>query len=89
MCNKMIKGFKHWVMYWYYFIHIKLDKKGILNGGLGRGELGCVIGSTGAGKSHYLVQMGVGALRSKIDVVHYTFELSETQVGQRYDSMGC
>lgn len=67
----------------------QLDKKEILQGGLGRGELGIVIGATGAGKSHYLVEMGCAALKAGMDVIHYTLELSETQVGVRYDSNLC
>jgi len=67
----------------------QLDSKDILNGGLGRGELGVVIAPTGVGKSHFLVQMGAEALRVGKNVVHYTFELSETAVGLRYDSNLC
>ena len=39
--------------------------------------------------SHFLVQMGAEALRVGKNVVHYTFELSETAVGLRYDSNLC
>jgi replicative DNA helicase len=67
----------------------ELDKKDILNGGLGSGELGCVVGATGTGKSHFLTFLGAMALRNNVDVLHYTFELSETQVGIRYDSNLC
>jgi len=67
----------------------QLDSQDILNGGLGRGELGVVIAPTGVGKSHFLVQMGAEALRAGKNVVHYTFELSETAVGLRYDSNLC
>ena len=42
--------------------------------------------NTGVGKSHYLVAMGANALRSGKSVLHYTFELTETAVGRRYDS---
>ena len=64
----------------------KLDAKDILDGGLGRGEIGVVTAPTGVGKSHYLVAMGAEALRRGKDVVHYTFELRETVVGRRYDA---
>lgn len=64
----------------------ELDKKGILNGGLGRGELGVVTAGTGAGKSHFLVMLGVEAMKEKKNVLHYTFELTEEAVGLRYDS---
>ena len=66
-----------------------LDKKEVLNGGLGRGEIGVVVANTGVGKSHYLVAMGAEALRRGKNVVHYTFELTETAVGIRYDSNLC
>jgi len=39
--------------------------------------------------SHFLTMLGANALRNNIDVLHYTFELSETQVGIRYDSNLC
>ena len=67
----------------------RLDAKDILQGGLGRGELGVVTANTGVGKSHYLVAMGANAMRVGKNVVHYTFELSETAVGLRYDSNLC
>jgi replicative DNA helicase len=67
----------------------QIDAQDVLNGGLGRGELGVVIAPTGVGKSHFLVQMGAEALRVGKNVVHYTFELSETAVGLRYDSNLC
>ena len=66
-----------------------LDKKEVLNGGLGRGEIGVVVANTGVGKSHYLVAMGAEAIRRGKNVVHYTFELTETAVGIRYDSNLC
>ena len=37
-------------------------------------------GPTGVGKSHYLVAMGANALRYGKNVLHYTFELTETAV---------
>lgn len=67
----------------------ELDKKEILNGGSGKGELLCAVGATGAGKSHFLVMLGANALREGKNVLHYTFELSETSVGIRYDSNLC
>lgn len=67
----------------------QLDKKSVLNGGLGRGEIGVIIASTGGGKSHFLVHVGSEALRIGKNVVHYTFELSEACVGLRYDSNLC
>jgi hypothetical protein len=67
----------------------ELDAPQILQGGLGRGEIGVVTANTGVGKSHYLVQMGANAMKAGKNVVHYTFELSETAVGIRYDSNLC
>lgn len=67
----------------------ELDKKEILNGGSGKGELLCVVGASGSGKSHWLTMIGANALREGKNVLHYTFELSETAVGIRYDSNLC
>ncbi len=67
----------------------EIDKKEILNGGLGAGEIGVIIAPTGVGKSHFLTMLGANALRKGIDVLHYTFELSEAAVGVRYDSNLC
>jgi KaiC/GvpD/RAD55 family RecA-like ATPase len=64
----------------------QLDQKSVLNGGLGRGELGVIVANTGVGKSHMLVSLGAQALKLGKNVVHYTLELSETAVGIRYDS---
>ena len=67
----------------------QIDSKDILNGGLGRGELGVITAPTGAGKSHWLVHVGCEAMRVGKNVIHYTFELSERSVGIRYDSNLC
>ena len=58
----------------------------ITGGGLGKSELGVVIAPTGAGKSMVLVHLGVEALRVGKNVVHYTLELQDTVVANRYDS---
>ena len=58
----------------------------ICKGGLGRNELGVVIAPTGAGKSMVLVHLGAQAVQEGKIVVHYTLELGDTIVGQRYDS---
>jgi len=81
------------------FIHINrnpvptglhfLDKDGILNGGLGRGEIGVITAPTGVGKSHFLVSLGAEAIKRGRNVIHYTFELTENVVGLRYDSHLC
>jgi replicative DNA helicase len=58
----------------------------ITGGGLGKSELGVVIAPTGAGKSMVLVHLGVEALRAGKNVIHYTLELQDTVVANRYDS---
>jgi replicative DNA helicase len=67
----------------------QLDAKDVFNGGVGRGEIAIVTAPTGVGKSHWLVSMGVEALKRGKNVIHYTFELTETSVGLRYDSNLC
>jgi KaiC/GvpD/RAD55 family RecA-like ATPase len=62
----------------------KIDK--ITKGGLGVGELIVVIAPTGAGKSHVLVHLGAQALKQGKNVVHFTLELADTAVAQRYDA---
>ena len=58
----------------------------IIRGGLGKRELGVIVAPTGAGKSMALVHIGAEALRQGRTVVHYTLELADTTVGNRYDS---
>lgn len=67
----------------------ELDKRDILNGGAGAGEVSIVMSATGVGKSHFLTMLGANALRQGTNVLHYTFELSETAIGVRYDSNLC
>ena len=67
----------------------EIDKKDVLNGGLGRGEIGVITAPTGVGKSHFLIHVGCEALRVGKNVIHYTFELSERAAGLRYDSNLC
>ena len=64
----------------------QLDAREIMNGGLGKGELFCVMAPTSVGKSHMLVQLGANAMRAGKNVLHYTFELRENKVATRYDS---
>lgn len=58
----------------------------LLDGGVGPGELCVMCAGTGVGKSHCLVDIGHHALKLGYNVVHYTFELGDVQVGRRYDS---
>ena len=55
-------------------------------GGLGAGELGVVIAPTGAGKSMVLTHLGAQAVKEGKTVIHYTLELAESAIGNRYDS---
>jgi len=59
---------------------------GIIGGGMGKGELGVVISPTGVGKSMVLTHMGMQALQRGSNVVHYTLELQDVTIGNRYDS---
>jgi len=59
----------------------------ILNGGLSKGELGIICGGVGLGKSFALCSVAKNALLKGLNVLHYTLELYEHQVGLRYDSM--
>ena len=56
----------------------------LMDGGLGPGELGVVMAPSGIGKSWFLSKIACSALQNGLDVLHYTLELSENYVGQRY-----
>ena len=58
----------------------------LTSGGLGTGELGMIIAPTGAGKSMVLCYLGSAAVKAGKNVVHYTLELSDKIVANRYDS---
>lgn len=55
-------------------------------GGLSGGELGIILGGTGAGKSFMLAQIAHAAFCQGKKVVYYSFELREFPVGFRLDS---
>lgn len=59
----------------------------LMDGGLGGGELGVVMAPSGIGKSWFLSKIACSALQSGHDVLHYTLELSESYVGQRYTTI--
>ena len=59
----------------------------LMDGGLGPGELGVVVAPSGVGKTWILTALGASAVRQGLSVVHYTMELSEHYVGQRYDTV--
>jgi replicative DNA helicase len=58
-----------------------------MDGGLAPGELGVVMAPAGIGKSWLLINIGANAMKAGKTVVHYTLELNENYVGQRYDSV--
>ena len=62
------------------------DIDNITGGGLGKSELGVVIAPTGAGKSMLLVHLGATGIKEGKAVVHYTLELQDTVIANRYDS---
>ena len=59
----------------------------LMDGGLAPGELGVVMAPAGIGKSWMLINIGANAVKAGKTVVHYTLELNENYVGQRYDSV--
>jgi len=58
----------------------------LLDGGLGKGELGFIIGPAGSGKSWVLSRFGSEAIRQGKNVLHFTMELNQSYTGLRYDS---
>ena len=59
----------------------------LMDGGLAPGELGVVMAPAGIGKSWLLINIGANAVKAGKTVVHYTLELNQNYVGQRYDSV--
>lgn len=62
-----------------------VDKK--LYGGFKRGELDIWCAGSGGGKSLFLANLGVNFAMAGLNVIYFTFELSEELVGMRIDSM--
>jgi len=60
--------------------------KVLKGGGVSGGELCVVLAPTSHGKSHALVDIAANAAMLGFNVAHYTFELSEVEVGSRHDS---
>lgn len=58
----------------------------IMDGGLGKGELGLVMAPAGVGKSWLLIALGAYAIKCGKNVLHYTLELDQDYVGKRYDA---
>ena len=59
----------------------------LMDGGLGPGELGVVMAPSGIGKSWFLSKIACSAVQKGLNVLHYTLELSESYVGQRYTTI--
>ena len=59
----------------------------VMDGGLGKGELGVVVAPAGIGKTWCLQSMGANSVKKKLTVVHYTLELNQEYVGLRYDTI--
>ena len=58
----------------------------LMDGGLGKGELGFIVAPSGAGKTWLLSRFGAEAMKQGKNVLHVTMELNETYVGLRYDA---
>ena len=59
----------------------------VMDGGLGKGELGVVVAPAGIGKTWCLQNIGAAAVKEGLSVVHYTLELNQNYVGLRYDTV--
>ena len=59
----------------------------LLDGGLGKGELGVMVAPAGIGKSWALMNVGAHLVKQGKTVLHYTLELNQAYVGLRYDSV--
>jgi len=59
----------------------------LMDGGLGPGELGVIVAPSGVGKTWVLSHIGAEAVKQGKNVLHYTLELTQNYVGQRYDTI--
>jgi replicative DNA helicase len=59
----------------------------LADGGFGKGELVVFVAAAGIGKSWGLINVGAHAVKHGLNVLHYTLELNEGYVGQRYDAV--
>lgn len=59
----------------------------LLYGGLERGQLIVFSANSGGGKSITLSNLGLNFLEQGLNVVYFSFELSEDLISQRYDTM--
>jgi replicative DNA helicase len=60
---------------------------GVMDGGLGGGELGVLVAPAGIGKTWCLQSIGAHLVKEGNTVVHYTLELNANYVGLRYDTV--
>lgn len=58
----------------------------LLDGGLGRGELGFFVGTAGSMKSWQIQRLGAEAILQGKNVIHFTMELKAAYTEFRYDS---
>ncbi len=58
----------------------------ILDGGVARGEVAIVLGTSGRGKSMFLVHSGYRAAALGFQVAHLTLEMKASQIATRYDA---
>ena len=59
----------------------------VMDGGLGKGELGIIVAPAGIGKTWFLQTIATSAVKEGLTVVHYTLELNQSYVGLRYDTI--
>ena len=59
----------------------------LAGGGFGKGELVIFVAGPGGGKSTAMMNIGAHILKKGMRVVHYTMELTEAYVSQRYDAV--
>jgi len=57
----------------------------VTGGGMAKKKLGIIIAPLGAGKTWVAVHLGAAAAENGFVVVHYTLEISEKEIGKRYD----
>jgi replicative DNA helicase len=58
----------------------------IMDGGLGRGELGIIVGGPGGGKSRSLINIAGNAMKQGKNVIYYTLELYSGYVAKVFDT---
>ena len=59
----------------------------VMDGGLGKGELGVIVAPAGIGKTWCLQQIVHNTLKRGSTAIHYTLELNQSYVGLRYDTI--